>query len=119
MLTIPRKIVLKRIIKDKKKARADGDQDKQWNECTPRKCFRCGSIDHQIAKFTKPTKYNKKQKNKVRFNERGNSALQKESENCDDDNDQYIYVLMACMSGNDKSSGRDFGESLQLTYWIL
>ena len=34
------------------------------------KCFRCGSEDHLIAKFPKPTKYNKKQQKQVRFSER-------------------------------------------------
>ena len=55
----------------------------------------------------------------VRFNERGNHALQKESENGDNNNGQNIYTSMAQMSGNDESYSWDFGDSLQLTNWNL
>ena len=53
--------------KDKKvqgKTHAAGDSDKKRTECTPRKWFRCGSVDNLIAKCTKPPKYNRKQKKK-------------------------------------------------------
>ena len=43
-------------------------------ECTPCRCFRCGSEDHIIAKCSNPPKDNKKRQNKVRFSERGNCA---------------------------------------------
>ena len=33
--------------------------------------------------------------------------------------DQNIYASMALMSENDKYSSRDFGDSSQLTNWIL
>ena len=55
----------------------------------------------------------------VHFNERGNCALQKKSEDSDDDNYQKIYAYMAHMSGDDESYSRNFGNSLQLTNWIL
>ena len=47
-------IFLKSIRKDKEKSHAAGDLEKQWTEFIPRKCFRCGSEDHLIAKFPKP-----------------------------------------------------------------
>ena len=43
-------------------------------ERTPRKCFRCGSEDHIIAKFPKPPKDNEKRQKQVRFNEKVNRA---------------------------------------------
>ena len=67
----------------------------------------------------KPPKDNKKQQNQVRFSERGNRASKKECKNGDNYNDQNIYVYMSRMSGNDKISSRDFGDSFQLTNWIL
>ena len=103
----------KRIRNYKEKYCASGDFDRQLSECTPRKRFRCGYIDHLIAKFLKPPKDNKKRQKNVRFNEIGNRESQKESENGDDDNDQYIYAYMARMYGNDESSSRDFEDSLQ------
>ena len=107
------------IIKDKEKARVASDFDKQHTESTPQKYFRCGYVHHILAKCTKPPKYNKKRKNKVRFNERVNHALQKEFENGDNYNNKYIYESMAQCFGNVKSPSRYFGDSLQLTNWIL
>ena len=72
-----------------------------------------------IASCPKSPKDNNKRRKKVHFNERGNRALQEESGNGDDDNDQNIYTSMACMSGNDKSSSGYFGDISQLTNWIL
>ena len=88
-------------------------------EHTPRKCFRCGYEDHLIYKFPKPSKYNKKRKKQVCFSERGNHALQKEFKNSGNYNDQKIYVSMARMSDNYKSPSGNFGDSSQLTNWIL
>ena len=48
------------IIQEKGKARAAGDPDKRLTECTPQKCFRCGSEDHLIAKCPNPPKDNDK-----------------------------------------------------------
>ena len=57
----------KRIKKKKEKARAAGDLDNRHMERTPRKCFRCRSEDHLIAKFPKPPKENYKQKKASTF----------------------------------------------------
>ena len=45
--------------------------------------------------------------------------MQKEYKDSDDDNNQDIYASMSDMYGNEKSSIGDFGDSLQLTNWIL
>ena len=52
--------VFKGIRKEKEKARAVDISFNRHMECPPRKCFRCGSEDHMIAKFPKPTKDNEK-----------------------------------------------------------
>ena len=49
---------VKNIIKDKGKARATGDLDRQQTERAPCKCFRCGYVDNLIAKSPKPPKDN-------------------------------------------------------------
>ena len=79
----------------------------------------CGSLDHLIDKLPKPPKDNNKLQKKVSFNERGNHASQKKSENGDDDKNQNIYAYMERMYGNDESFSRYFGDSLQLNNWIL
>ena len=56
-------------------------------ERPPRKCFRCGSEDHMIAKFPK----------QVSFNEKGNRAC----DNSENNSDHKIYASMARMSRND------------------
>ena len=46
----------------------------------------------------------------------------KESRVCDNgenNSDQKIYAYMARMSDNDECLGENFGDSLQLTNWIL
>ena len=48
----------KRIRKEKEKDRAVDVSSNRNSECPPRKCFRCGSEDHIIAKFPKPPKDN-------------------------------------------------------------
>ena len=45
--------------------------------------------------------------------------MQKECNNGDNDNNQKIFAYMARMSGNDEYPSRYFGDSLQLTTWIL
>ena len=55
---------------------------------TPRKCFRCGSEDHMIAKCPK----------QVCFNEKVNCAC----DNGENNNDCKIYASMARMSSNDE-----------------
>ena len=84
-------------------------------ERTSRKCFICGSEDHLIAKFSKPPKDNEKRRKQVRFNEKGNSAWDSDKNN----SDQKIYASMARMSGNDEFPSGNFGDSSQLTNWIL
>ena len=88
---------------------------RQKNEHPPCKCFRFGYVDHLIAKFLKPPNYNNKQQNNVRFNKRGYRASQKYPKDSYDDNDKTIYASMACMSSDDKSSSRHFGDSFQKT----
>ena len=53
------------------------------------------------------------------LNERGNCASHKECDNDENNNNQKIYAYMSGMSGNDKFTGRNFGDSSQLTNWIL
>ena len=64
----------KRIRQEKEKARAAGDSDNIQMKRMPRKCFRCGSVDHPIEKCPKPPKYNEKQRKQVHFNEKDNGA---------------------------------------------
>ena len=54
-------------------------------------------------------------RNGVRFNEKVNRACYDSKNN----SDQNIYASMARMSGNGECPSGDFGDSLQLTYWIL
>ena len=93
--------------------------EKQQTEHTPPKRFRYGSEDPLIAKYLKPPSDNMKQLNQCRFSQRVNRASQKECKKGDNDYDQNIYAYMALMSGNDESTSREFGDSLQLTNWIL
>ena len=46
----------KMIRQEKGKYRTAGHSDNRKMERTPRKCFKCGSKDHLIAKFPKPPK---------------------------------------------------------------
>ena len=39
--------------------------------------------------------------------------------NSDDDNDLKVYASMARMSNDDKRENKDYGDSSQLTTWIL
>ena len=103
------------IRQEKVKTCVAGDSDNTRTEHTPRKCFRCGSEDPLIAKILKPPRDNEKQRNQVRFNEKGNSAC-KNSEN---NSDQKIYAYMARISGNDECPSEKIGDSSQLTNWIL
>ena len=84
-------------------------------ERPPHKCFRCVSEDHMIAKFPKPPKDIEKRQRKVSFNEKGNRAC----DNGENDNDHKIYASMARMSSNNERSSEKYGDSSQLTNWIL
>ena len=99
----------------KEKSRAVDVTSNRKMERTPRKCFRCGSEYHTIAKCTKPTKDNEKRQKQVRFNEKVNRACNNGKNN----DDHKIYASMARMSSNDERSSEKYGDSLQLTNWIL
>ena len=84
-------------------------------ERMPRKCFRCGSEDLLISKCLKPPKYNEKRRRQVRFNEKGNRSFRNGKNN----SDQKKYESVARMSGNNECPSETFGDSLQLTNWVL
>ena len=56
-----------------------------------RKCFRCGSVYHLIAKCHKPPKDGEKKRKSDKSKAKGNS----EKDNSDDDNDLKVYASMA------------------------
>ena len=62
----------KRIRQENEKSRMAVHLDNRETEQTPRKCLRCGSQDHLIAKYPKPPKDNEKRRKQVCFNEKGN-----------------------------------------------
>ena len=68
-----------------------------------------------IAKCPKPPKDNEKRRKQVRFNEKGNRAC----DNIEDDNDHKIHASMARMSSDDERKSGEYGDSSQLTNWIL
>ena len=105
----------KSIRKEKDKARAVDVSSNRHLERPPRKCFTCGSEDHMISKFPEPPKDNEKRQMQVHFNEKCYCAWDN-SENNDDHN---IYASMAWISSNDKHKSEKYGDSLQLTNWIL
>ena len=92
-----------------------GASDNRRTEQTSRKKFRCGCEDHLIVECPKPPKDSEKQRKQVRSNEKGNHA----SGNNKNNSDQKIYASMACMSSNDECYSGNFGDSSQLTNWIL
>ena len=68
-----------------------------------------------IAKCPKPQKDNEKRRKQVRFNEKGNCACV----NGEDNDDHKIYASMARMYSDDERKSGKYGDSLQLTNWIL
>ena len=100
---------------EKEKARAVNVSSNRHTELPPRKCLRCGSEDHMIAKCPKPPKDNKKRRKQVHFNEKGNRAC----DNGKNKNDHKIYASMARMYSHDKRKSLKYGDSLQLTNWVL
>ena len=80
-----------------------------------RNCFRCRSEDQMIAKCTKPPKDSEKIRKSVRSNEKGSRAC----DNSEDDNDHKIYASMARISNDDVPKNKYYGDSSQLTNWIL
>ena len=77
--------------------------------------MRCGSGDHLITKCSRQPKENEKGQKQVIFNEKGNRAC----ENIKNRSDKKRYAYMTRMSGNEKSPSGNFGDSEQLTNWIL
>ena len=80
-----------------------------------RKFFRCGSKDHLIVKCPKPPKESEKTRKSDKSKEKGN----RECDNSDDDNDHKIYASIAQIYNDDKHKNKDYGDSSQLTNWIL
>ena len=107
--------VFKSIRNEKEKTRAYSGLDNRRTEHGPQKCFICGSKDHLIAKFTKPPKDNEKRRKIVYLNEKGNCVYN----NGKNSNNQKIYASMERIYDNNECSSRSFGDSLQLTNWIL
>ena len=105
----------KGIRKEKEKARAVDVTSNINSERPPQKCFRCVSEDHMIAKCPKPPKDIENGRRQVRFNEKGNRAC----DNGKNNDDHKIYAYMARMSSNDECSSEKYGDSSQLTNWIL
>ena len=105
----------KRIRQEKGKARAVGISSNRNSDRPSRKCYRCVSEDHMIAKFPKPPKDSDKRRKSVRFNEKGNPAC----DNGEENNDHKIYASMARMSIDDKRESKEYGDSSQLTNRIL
>ena len=68
-----------------------------------------------IAKFPKPPKDSEKRRKCDKSKENVNRAC----DNGDDDNDLKVYASMARMPSDDKRENKDYGDSLQLTNWIL
>ena len=70
---------------------------------------------HIITKCPKLPKDSEKRRKSVHFDEKGNHAC----DNGKDDNDHKIYASMARMSSDDERKSGEYGDSSQLTNWIL
>ena len=68
-----------------------------------------------IAICPEPPKYNENRRNQVRFNEKVNRACN----NGENNDNLKIYASMARMSIDDERKSVKYGDSLQLTNWIL
>ena len=88
---------LKKIRKEKEKARSAGTSSNKNSDRPAQKCFRCGCEDHLIVKCPKPPKGSEKRRKYEKSKEKGNCAY----DNSDDDNDHKIYVSMERMSNDD------------------
>ena len=95
------------IRKEKEKARSAGTSSNKNSDRPIRKCFRCGSEDHLIAKCPKPSKDSEKRRKSDKSKEKVNRACN----NSDDDNDLKVYASMAQMSINDECENKDYGNS--------
>ena len=103
------------IRKEKEKAHSAGTSSNKNSDRPARKCYRCVSEDHLIAKCPKPPKDSEKRRKSDKSKEKGNPAC----DNSNDDNDVKVYASMARMSNDDKRKNKDYGDSSQLTHWIL
>ena len=115
VIIILRKKCFERIRKEKEKARAVDVSSNRNLERPTRKCFRCGSEDHMIAKCPKPPKDNDKRRKKVCLNKKGNRACK----NGEANDDHKIYASIAHMYSDDERKSLKYGDSLQLNNWIL
>ena len=91
----------------KERACSAGTLSNKNSDRPAQKCFRCGSKDHIIAKFTKPPKGSEKRRKSDISKEKGNSA----KGNSDDDGDLKLYASMAGMSNDDERKNKDYGDS--------
>ena len=105
----------KNIRKEKEKARSAGTSSLKKSDRPTRKCFRCGAEDHLIAKYPKPPKDSEKRRKSDKSKDKVNRAC----DNSNDDNDLKVYASMARMSNYDVGENKDYGDSSQLTNWIL
>ena len=90
--------MLQNIRKEKEKPRSAGTSSNKNSDCPARKCFRCGSEDHMIAKCPKPPKDSEKRRKSEKSKEKGN----RECDNSDDDDELKVYASMERMSNDDK-----------------
>ena len=77
--------------KEKEKARSAGTSYNKNSDRPARKCFRCGSEDHMIAKCPKPPKDSEKRRKSEKSKEKGNRACN----NSDNDDELKVYASMA------------------------
>ena len=68
-----------------------------------------------IAKCPKPPKDSDKRHKSKKSKKKVNRAC----DNSNDENDLKVYASMARISSDDKRENKDYGNSLQLTNWIL
>ena len=68
-----------------------------------------------IKKCPEPPKGSEKRRKSEKSKEKGNRAC----DNSEDDNDHKIYASMAQMASDGKHESKDYGDSSQLTNWIL
>ena len=68
-----------------------------------------------IAQCPNPPKDSEKRRKSDKSREKGNSG----KDNSDDDNDLKLYASIARMSNDDVRENKDYGDSSQLTNWIL
>ena len=68
-----------------------------------------------IAKFQKEPRDNENLQKQVHFVEKGNCACNNGKNN----SEQKLYASMEHMSSNDERSNENYGDSSQLTNWVL